>query len=1543
MEVINTVVGKMVEVLTERFLASMGRRIGYVVHYKKNIEDLYAQVQNLRGVKERIEGKVETAKKNGEVIEKDVLNWLSEVNKKEEDLNRLLANNENIKSCFDVGSRYRLGKEGKKLLSDVLGLIEQASKFDTVGRPAPLGDIWYTGGTTKFEQFESRESVRKQIIQALKNDMIYKIGIHGMGGSGKTRMAEEIAKHAKTEKLFDEVAKAVFSQNPDLKRIQEELADCLELSFKKNTEVGRKGELCNRLKNGKKILVIIDDIWNDKINLEEIGIPSSDNHIKVLLTSREEDVFSRMGVQENIPIGLLQEREAWYLFRKTVGDFIEPSHEVYSVAEEVCRECGCLPLAILVVGAALREQKQKHTWDDARVQLRNCRGENIKGVTKELYSRIKWSYEFLEHTDARSCFLHCSLFPEDAEIPIDDLVIYGVGTRFLMDSSHPMKTARDRTSVLVDNLKKSHLLLEGKSNDFVKMHDIIRDVAISIASKEKGFLAKTDVREWPEKNEYESCRVISLRSKQICELHCELQCAELRTLVLECNTYPKPQVPDNFFKGMKKLEVLDLCSVRLSSSPLNLINLRMLRLYNCELQNLDFLKELRNLLILSIVDSDLKEVAVEVGQLTNLRWLDLSRCENIKIIPSGVIESLSKIEELYIPHNFGEWGVEGNARIDELNSLTCLTTLQIHIGDGMLLPNELCFKSLNRFKISVGRTKRFGYDEKDLGARMLKLDDISMRKEFNILIENAEALFLQNVEGLKNVLQCGDGKGFLDLKYLRIEDSSDMEHLLGSPKWNFQSHGAFNRLSVLDIRRCRMKFLFHVSTARALLQLQELQIRECEIMEEIILDDDEEVMNNVTFHQLKKMELYGLPNLVSICCTNRKKTSSTDCNTSDLAQAFFNEKVSFPALEALEVGGLKNITAIWNNQLFLGSEAAEESSFHQLRNIKILECEQLVNVIIACQTREGEEEITSDEIIVFPHLKNMELECLSKLKSFYGSKKAAVENDNISEALFNYTVSFPALEVLKVRGLKNITAIWNNLLFLDSKAEEESSFHQLRNIKILECEKLVNVVIAGQKGEGGGEITSDEIIVFPHLKIMQLGGLSKLKSFYESKKATVENDIIPQALFNYTVKFPCLESFEYKRCKNNVKEIWDGTVPTDAVCKLRVLKVYDCNELLSVAPSKLLGSFHNLEELSIWWCRSLEEVFKVEGGSNAKEGMVARDTDIEKDSEDNLVFPQLKSIYFRFLRRLRIFYRRSRIYELPSLKRMEIFFCPKLETFPCRVTAPSQSSSEKVAFPVLEDLTLSHMDGSIIFEDILYGHVPAASFSKVRKLQLKNCSVLEDISTLLLQGFEVVEELNVGFCDSLQVVFNLEGLEDIKRGAPEITKLDPYHNLTSLTVESCNSLKCLFSLSIARNLTNIEQLSVSWCNAIEEIIKNEDQGEEDGAMDEIVFPKLQSMHLYDLPNLTSFCWANNAFKLPSLQNVTLKGCDKMQTFTSGQISTPVIKLYYEDIEVSDLNNYVQQRAQERKGIAMYKDDEETSIGKEKESGNHDEEDILANE
>ncbi|XP_059656410.1 probable disease resistance protein At4g27220 isoform X2 [Cornus florida] len=1374
--IVNAVVGKMVELLTGCFLTSTGRQIGHVVHYKKNMDDLDAKVENLRGLRDKIKEKVVTAENSAEVIEEAVSQWLTDVSKKEEDLERILVDKRNIKSCFNVCSRYRLSKEGKELSSGLSGLIDVGDKFETVAHPA----IWYTA-TTNFEQFESRLSVHEQIIQALTDHKNYYIGIHGMPGTGKTRMVEEIAKQAKKNNFFDEVAKAVFSQTPNLEKIQKELADCLNLSFNTDTEVGRKGELSNRLKRGKKILVVIDDIWDD-FELEKIGIPSNDNHIKgckVLLTSRREDVFIKMGVLKRFPIGLLQQDEAWILFKKTVGDFIESPHEIHSVAKQVCGECGRLPLAILVVGASLRDQKEKPAWDDALSQLNNCRGDNIEGIYEKLYSRIEWSYNYLKQTDVKSCFLRCSMYPEDFEIPIDDLVMYGVGTRFLEDSSYTMKTARDRIHVLVGILKRSHLLLEGKSKEFVKMHDIIRDVAITFASRE-GFLAKIGVPRWPEKDEYESRKVISLISENICVLPCQLECPELRTLLLACRADPKAQVPDSFFKRTEKVEVLDLYLVQLPSSLLNLVNLRMLRLYGCEKVNLASLKKLRNLEILSIADSDLKEMAVEVGQLTGLRWLDLRKCEKLEMIPSGVIKGLSNMEELYIPPNFVGWGDEGSVGLDELKSLTHLTTLQIHIGDGMVLPNELSFELLNRFKISVGRTQGFEYGEENLGARILRLDSVTLRKEFNVLMEKAEVLFLSSLKGLKNVLHYGDGKGFLDLKYLQIRDCSDMEHLLGRLKRNLQTQGSFCKLSVLIVEGCTWKFLFYSSTARALPQLQKLHISGCRIMEEIILED-EEVMDKDIFHQLKKMRLYDLPILRSIC-SNTKKTSTTECNTSALAQALFNEKVSFPALEKLRIEKLESITAIWENQLFQGSEA-KEKSFQQVSRITIEECKKLVNVIpstlisrlqnleilsvnrcdsvvslVEVRTVEKGSATRAPEIEL-PRLKSMYLESLPMLMLMGLNRKE--HPDHRLGAYSNLT----SLRIRHCHSLRNV--------FSSSMAR---NLGQLQDLAVIDC-ACIEEIIAFETGEGKEEVRNDEIIVFPQLSTMSLLQLSNLKSFCGSKKAAVDDDNIPQveALFNY-----------------------------------------------------------------------------------------------------------------------------------------------------------------KVAFPVLEHLALS--DGSI-FEDICYGRVPAGSFGRVRVLKVYQWDMLVNVSALL-QRFEVVEELTLLNCSSLEVVFNLEGLEDKERGATmssQITKLQldhlpklvhlgimdsqgllAFHDLRSLIVVSCDSLKYLFSLSMARNLTNIEHLIVADCAAIEEIIKNEDQSGKDDDMDEIVFPKLQSIELCQLANLTSFCWANNAVKMPSLQHVRLNKCPKMHTFTSGRISTPVIEVFKEmygsEQKVSDLNNYyVQQHLQERKG------------------------------
>ena len=54
----------------------------------------------------------------------------------------------------------------------------------------------------------------------------------------------------------------------------------------------------------------------------------------------------------------------------------------------------------------------------------------------------------------------------------------------LFRATNTMEEVRNRIEALVDNLKASNLLLETGRIRFVRLHDVVRTVAIIIASKE---------------------------------------------------------------------------------------------------------------------------------------------------------------------------------------------------------------------------------------------------------------------------------------------------------------------------------------------------------------------------------------------------------------------------------------------------------------------------------------------------------------------------------------------------------------------------------------------------------------------------------------------------------------------------------------------------------------------------------------------------------------------------------------------------------------------------------------------------------------------------------------------------------------------------------------------------------------------------------------------------------------------------------------------------------------------------------------------------
>ena len=351
------------------------RRLGYLRNYNANFENLKLEIQKLKDESSGIQRRVSEAERNGEKIEEKVEKWLLSADKIIIEAGEFIADEETTNKlclkglCPDFKSRYQLSKKAARKVKAIGGL-QKEGKFDKVSvcnKPEGTSPIYSEG----YVAFESRKSILNATLDALRNPYVNMIGLYGMGGLGKTTLAKRVFDQAKEQKLCDEVVFVEVSLSPDVKRIQGEIAGQLGLNFFQDSESERAMMLSGRLKKGKNILVVLDNIWTS-LDLEKVGIPLGGDHkgCKILLTSRNQDVLaSDMHCQNNYRLSILYREEAWSLFTKVVGDCFDDL-ELQSIASQIVIECGGLPLAIVIVARALRN-KSFAEWNDALQELRS--------------------------------------------------------------------------------------------------------------------------------------------------------------------------------------------------------------------------------------------------------------------------------------------------------------------------------------------------------------------------------------------------------------------------------------------------------------------------------------------------------------------------------------------------------------------------------------------------------------------------------------------------------------------------------------------------------------------------------------------------------------------------------------------------------------------------------------------------------------------------------------------------------------------------------------------------------------------------------------------------------------------------------------------------------------------------------------------------------------------------------------------------------------------------------------------------------------------
>ena len=203
-----------------------------------------------------------------------------------------------------------------------------------------------------------------------------------------------------------------------------------------------------------------------------------------------------------------------------------------------------------------------------------------------------------------------------------------------------------------------------------------------------------------------------------------------------------------------------------------------------------------------------------------------------------------------------------------------------------------------------------------------------------------------------------------------------------------------------------------------------------------------------------------------------------------------------------------------------------------------------------------------------------------------------------------------------------------------------------------------------------------------------------------------------------------------------------------------------------------------------------------------------------------------------------------------------------------------------------------------------HGHFSFSFLQDLTKLVVDECGLFSSaIPSNVLQAVNKLKVLVVEKCGSLKKVFDLDSLNADEGNIGLMEQLNELHlidlprlrnvwnkdpggilnfeNLTLLKVHDCGKLTNIFTLSVALDLVNLQQLEVKRCILVEHIITKEVEEEEIASMwDKAIFHNLHSISLERLPSLSGFYSEGDVLKCPSLTKIDVVLCPKIELFAS---------------------------------------------------------------
>ncbi|XP_022937186.1 probable disease resistance protein At4g33300 [Cucurbita moschata] len=537
-----------------------------------------------------------------------------------------------------------------------------------------------------------RVGMRKLKEMVIGRDDLTAVGISGLGGSGKTTLATEFCNDPEVRRHFKEkILVLTVSQSPDVEQLRRTIWGYVMGSDSVYSY--------DRIVHGRpanSALLVLDDVWS--ISVLEKLIPDISG-CKTLVVSRFK--FTEV-LRATYEVELLRESEAIALFcHYAFGQQSIPLAANHNLVKQVVNECKCLPLALKVIGASLREQSEMF-WNNAKTRL--SRGEPIcESHENNLLRRMAISMEHLS-SKVRECFLDLGCFPEDKKIPLDILINVWKELHDLDDE--------EALAVLFELSQKNLLTLvkDARGGDiyssyfemYVTHHDVLRDLALHFSSqknvndRKRLLMSKSEMqlpKEWSRKSDQPfNARLVSIHTGEMKEMDwTQMIFPEAEVLILNFSSSGYFLPP--FLCNMPKLRALVMLNNNATHATISnfsvfssLINLRSIWLEKVSIAQLfDACAPFKNLRKISLVfckiKNSLDESAANVSQIFPfLLELKIDHCNDLVKLPSSICEmqslkclSVTNCHSLsQLPTNL--WKLK-NLQILRLSACPLLTTL----------------------------------------------------------------------------------------------------------------------------------------------------------------------------------------------------------------------------------------------------------------------------------------------------------------------------------------------------------------------------------------------------------------------------------------------------------------------------------------------------------------------------------------------------------------------------------------------------------------------------------------------------------------------------------------------------------------------------------------------------------------------------------------------------------------------------------------------------------------------------------------------------